>query len=124
MACPALPVRFLQQHAIETATGIGVEVVHNPLGRNLRLHHRVHMIGAHMGWQQALSATHAHFLNGLQNGVATDPVQDYREPATYALARQPRARNLPPASGFQAHCDRDPRNPIRSRAGGIRSRRR
>src|ERR1035441_6063039 len=75
VARPSLPVRFLQPHAIQTADGIGLEVVHDPLRRNLRLHHRVHVIAAHMGRQQTPATTRIHLLNRFQNGVATDLVQ-------------------------------------------------
>src|ERR1035437_2993182 len=75
VARPSLPVRILQPDAIQTAAGIGFEVVHDPLRRSLRLHHRVHGIAAHMGRQQTPASTRAHLPNRFQNGIATDRVK-------------------------------------------------
>ena len=76
MACPSLPVRFIKPHPIQTTAGVSFEVVHDPLRRNLGLHHGVHVIASHMGRQQTPATLPAHLLNRFQYGIATgsDPV--------------------------------------------------
>jgi hypothetical protein len=52
--------------------------VHDPLRGSLRLHHRVHVIGARMGRQETPAATGTHLPNRFQDGVATDRVKIIR----------------------------------------------
>ena len=75
MACPSLPIRLIQPHPIQTAAGVSLEVAQDSLRRNLRFHHRMHVIASHMGGQQTPATMPTHLLNRFQYGVATGLVQ-------------------------------------------------
>ena len=75
MARPPLSPGVIQPHAIQTAAGVSLEIAHNPFRRNLRLHHRVHVIASHMGRDQDPTAMRAHIANCSHYDVATDLVE-------------------------------------------------
>jgi len=75
MMCPALPVRLIQSHLIQTAAAVSFEVAHDALRWNPRVHHGVHVIASRMGRRQAGAAMPTHLLNRFQYGVAPDLVQ-------------------------------------------------
>jgi hypothetical protein len=75
VACPSLPIRFIQSHPSQTATGVGFEGIHDPLRPDLRRHHRVYVAAAHVGRQQIPSLVPANLLNRLQNNGPADRIQ-------------------------------------------------
>jgi len=75
MACPSLPVRFIQPHLIQAASAVSFAVAHDPLRQYPRFHHCVHVIASHVGGQQTGAPVGTHFLNYFQQGVAPDLVQ-------------------------------------------------
>jgi hypothetical protein len=75
MACPALPIGIIQPHPIQTASGISLEGVHNPLRPNLRCHHGVHLAASHMGRYQGPAPVFTYLLNRLQDSGTPDRIQ-------------------------------------------------
>lgn len=61
--------------SIQTAAGVGFEIVQDSVRRNLRCHYGMHVIASHVGRQQTPAALRAHLLNGFQYSLATDLVQ-------------------------------------------------
>jgi hypothetical protein len=66
---------FIKPPSIQTTAGISFEIVHDPLRRNLGLHHSVDVIASHMGREQTPATLTAHFLNRFQYGIATGLIQ-------------------------------------------------
>ena len=75
MACPSLPIGFIEPHPIQAAAGEGFEVAHDPLRPNLRFHHSVHVSGPHMGRQQTPATMCTHLMNRFQYGVAANLIR-------------------------------------------------
>src|ERR1035438_4673816 len=75
MARPSLAVQFIQPQTIQTSAGVSFEVAHDSLRRNLRFHHRMHVIASHMGRQQTPATMRTNLPNHFQDGVATNLVE-------------------------------------------------
>src|SRR5437773_305269 len=56
--CPSLPVWFIKPHPVQTPAGVSFEIIHDPLWRNLGLHHAVHVIASHVLIQVIRSLIH------------------------------------------------------------------
>ena len=71
VACPSLPVRFIQAHPSQAAARVNFEIIHDSLWLSLGFHHRVHVIASHVGREQIPAAITTYLLNGLSYCVAT-----------------------------------------------------
>ena len=102
MACPSLPVRLIQPHPIQVSAGVCFEVAHDPLGRNLCFHYRMHVIATHMSRHQTPAAMRSHLLNRFQYGVSPGLVQVIGR-LIHALPLGSDARWIPLQNGGSRH---------------------
>ena len=65
LACPSLPVRFIQAHPSQAAARVNLEIMHDSLWLSLGFHHRVHGMASHVGREQIPAAITSYLLNGL-----------------------------------------------------------
>ena len=79
VCCHGVPIVCDSVHPVSddsaTAAGVSFEVAHDSLRRNLRFHHCMHVMAAHMGRQQTPATMRTNLLNRFQYGVATNLVQ-------------------------------------------------
>jgi hypothetical protein len=78
MTCPSLPTGFFAGESIQSTAGIGLEIVHDLLGRNLRLRDDVHVIGPYMRSQEIPTTARTNLLKRLQHDRAAIAVQPIR----------------------------------------------
>jgi hypothetical protein len=51
MPRPPFASRLIRPLLIQTAAGIGFQIIHDPFGPNLRFHYQVNVVRTHMGRQ-------------------------------------------------------------------------
>jgi hypothetical protein len=128
VACPSLPVRFIQPHPIETAARVCFEIAHDSFRRSLRIHYRMHVIASHMrnARNRGPPADSSHDARTPPESLPVPHRDESRpggkEPDPSVPPRRRRALDLLPGAAFQAHCARGRWSRIRCRGGGTRSR--
>lgn len=75
MARPAFSICSIVKQALQTPTGVRLEIVHYFLRLNLCLHDHMHMIRPNMRRQQTPAPVQADFPQGLQYRRAAAPVE-------------------------------------------------
>ena len=75
MPRPALTIASIPSHTIQSAAGIRLEIVRNSFRPNIRLHHRMQVIGPHMRCQQNPTAINTNLPQRLQYGLPAATVE-------------------------------------------------